>query len=94
MLEVAVIAITVAGISGWCLFADERSKRNGDKRVFEHSRRREAESRRVLCEKVFSEGYKQGRHDKRAKQDFYYFTIEKHEKEVERKRLPAKSEKA
>ena len=88
------MALTIASVSGWCLFMDERDKRNGDKRVFKRFRRKEAESRRELCKAVFSEAYRQGRQRERAKQSFDYFTIEKRENEVKRKRLPARSEKA
>ena len=94
MIEVLVIALTVAGVSGWCLYADERDKRNGDKRVFERCRRKEAESRRALCKAIFDTAYRQGRQSERAKPSFNYFTIEKHENEVKRKRLSARSEKA
>ena len=94
MIEIAVMALTIASVSGWCLYADERDKRNGDKRVFERFRRKEAESRRALCKKVFDTAYRQGRQSERTKQSFDTFTIEKHENEVKRKRLPARSEKA
>ena len=94
MIEIAIMVLTIASVSGWCLYADERDKRNGDKRVFEHSRRKEAESRRALCKAVFDKAYRQGRRSARGKQGFNYFTIEKHENEVKRKRLPARSEKA
>ena len=76
MIEIAIMVLTIASVSGWCLFMDERDKRNGDKRVFEHSRRKEAESRRALCKAVFSEAYRQGRQRERGKQSFDTFKIE------------------
>lgn len=32
MIEVAVIGIAIAGITGWCLYADERTKKTQGKR--------------------------------------------------------------
>ena len=76
MIEIAIMVLTIASVSGWCLFMDERDKRNGDKRVFERFRRKEAESRRALCKAVFSEAYRQGWQRERAKQSFDTFKIE------------------
>ena len=76
MIEIAIMVLTIASVSGWCLFMDERDKRNGDKRVFERSRREEAESRRALCKAVFYKAYRQGRQRERGKQSFDTFKIE------------------
>ena len=32
MIEVAVIVITIAGITGWCLYVDEKTKKTQGKR--------------------------------------------------------------
>ena len=77
LTEIAIMALTIVGVSGWCLYADERDKRNGDKRVFERSRRKEAHRRRVLCKEVYDKAYRQGRESERRKQSFDTFTIEK-----------------
>ena len=58
MIEVLVIALTIAGVSGWCLFLDERSKKNGSKRKSDGGRKKMASCARCANYRVRSEGNK------------------------------------